>query len=229
MSYNIGQYRSSSNSGDYYTSIISDSEKGLIEEFLESDSVALDDDIIFLNICKTLNIALEKNKSYYLKFTVQRQEDFSQNFYLKLKNENDNNSQQFIDEFTVLSGVSGSKQTFEIIFSPNDNIYNQIVWELRRTILDYQTTLKQNYGGRVMRIQLDEFAELSDIFKVNNIIATKIGIQGPPLLLMSINKEQIRLGRSGIYEINNGIKINSIGFVPHDNDSFILDYEYEEN
>ena len=33
-------------------------------------------------------------------------------------------------------------------------------------------------------------------------------------MLMCINKEQIRIGKSGIYEINNGIKINFIGFVP---------------
>jgi len=55
----------------------------------------------------------------------------------------------------------------------------------------------------------------------------KIGIQGPPLLLLCINKEQIRLGKNGIYELNNGMNITSIGFVPKsEKDLFIMDFEY---
>ena len=62
---------------------------------------------------------------------------------------------------------------------------------------------------------------------------TKIGIQGPPSLLMCINREQIRIGKTGIYEINNGINITSISFVPKTStlssdglDYFIMDFEY---
>jgi len=49
---------------------------------------------------------------------------------------------------------------------------------------------------------------------------------------MCINREQIRLGRTGIYEINNGIDITSISFVPKGSndqnnlDYFIMDFEY---
>ena len=46
-------------------------------------------------------------------------------------------------------------------------------------------------------------------------------------MLMCINREQIRIGKNGIYEINNGVEIKSIGFVPADNDYFIMDYEYK--
>ena len=42
----------------------------------------------------------------------------------------------------------------------------------------------------------------------------KIGIQGPPGLLMCINQEGIRMGPSGIYEIKNSqIKINFFGVI----------------
>lgn len=50
---------------------------------------------------------------------------------------------------------------------------------------------------------------------------------------MCINREQIRLGKRGIYEINNGINITSISFVPKvstlasgELDYFIMDFEY---
>ena len=61
----------------------------------------------------------------------------------------------------------------------------------------------------------------------------KIGIQGPTGLLFCINGEEIRMGKSGIYEILNGYKVNSIGFVPKPDsispggkDYFVLDYQY---
>ena len=45
---------------------------------------------------------------------------------------------------------------------------------------------------------------------------------------MCINGESIYIGRTGIYEINYGISISSIGFVvePDDNKNFIMDYQY---
>ena len=56
----------------------------------------------------------------------------------------------------------------------------------------------------------------------------QIGVQGPAGLLMCINGESIYIGRTGIYEINYGISISSIGFVvePDDNKNFIMDYQY---
>ena len=80
-------------------------------------------------------------------------------------------------------------------------------------LIDVLTTLKSSYTGM-------EYL-------------TKIGIQGPPSLLMCINREQIRIGKTGIYEINNGINITSISFVPKTStlssdglDYFIMDFEY---
>ena len=44
---------------------------------------------------------------------------------------------------------------------------------------------------------------------------------------MSINGEAIRIGRSGLYEINNGINTTFIGFIIEANEKyFILDYQY---
>ena len=45
---------------------------------------------------------------------------------------------------------------------------------------------------------------------------------------MCINGEEIRVGRSGLYEILNGYKVTFIGFIvePNDNKHFMLDYQY---
>jgi len=90
--------------------------------------------------------------------------------------------------------------------------------------------------GRIMDVTINKFTELVNVitFLQNSYSGlkhlTQIGIQGPPSLLMCINREQIRLGRNGIYEINNGMNIASISFVPKDSlnglDYFIMDFKY---
>ena len=56
-----------------------------------------------------------------------------------------------------------------------------------------------------------------------------MGVQARPGTLIVVNKEPIRIGRSGIYELNNGTKITSFMLTPSDNteDSFLVDYIYE--
>ena len=122
---------------------------------------------------------------------------------------------------------------FEVVFTPNA-VYDQIIWELQRTFLDYQMEY-----GRTIEVEILQFTQLINV--LTNLMQiypdltylTKIGIQGPPLMLMCINGEQIRIGRNGIYEINNeAIKITSISFIPKEStlsnkqDYFIMDFEY---
>jgi hypothetical protein len=58
---------------------------------------------------------------------------------------------------------------------------------------------------------------------------SKIGFQSRPGTLITVNKETIRLGKSGIYEINNGTDIYSVGVAGFGGkvEPFILDYAYE--
>lgn len=229
--YQIGQYRSTGVINDYYQPI------NITLDWLETDSAALEDDRVFVNACGNLARAINNTESFYLRFGVRQQYEAEQNFYLKLRNSNLQtgtvDSEQLIEEYKV--GQGGDMVYFDIIITPNSE-YNQIVWELKRTIIDYQTSI-ENVSGRLMQIQIEEdnsFFKLKDIFKSifgnsSNIKGfSKIGVQGPPLLLMCINGQQIRVGYNGIYEINNGMKITSISFVPAADDYFIMDYEYQE-
>ena len=89
--------------------------------------------------------------------------------------------------------------------------------------------------GRIINIEVEYYEEIINVIDVylnpvtgNAGILKQIGVQGPPGTLMCIEGEQIRIGRSGIYEINNGVVISFLGFVLHEDDEnqFFLDYQY---
>ena len=87
--------------------------------------------------------------------------------------------------------------------------------------------------GRICKIEvirLDEIYNVIDYLTtiINKSALLQIGVQSAPGLLMCINGEEIRVGRSGLYEILNGYKVTFIGFIvePNDNKHFMLDYQY---
>lgn len=230
MSYNIGQFISSQLNGiSNYLESITGNDISITTQKVQSIE---SDSIIFGNRCINLTSdhVLNSEKCYYLKFKVQQQNTI-QKFYLKLKNnQNSNSGTQLIEEFTVNTGTNDNY--FEVIISPNNNGYNQIIWELQRITEDYSTINEEDstINGRLMNITIQTYGQLKNLIPLLGLggssFLTKVGIQGPPSLLMCINREPIRIGRSGIYEINNGVNISFISFVPKENDNFIIDYEY---
>ena len=232
MSYNIGQFRRPPNIRSFYITL--NNPVISTEDYYTYSS---ESDLIVFNDRATSQLQdLNENNCYYLKFKVNNTgSDSSQSFKLKLVN---NTTEQFIDEFTVNKNKNG---IFEVIICPN-NTYTQIVWELKRTINDdynNSNNNNNNYIGRVMNITILCYGKLVNILDNMTGVNTlkKIGIQGPPSLLMCINREPIRIGKSGIYEINKeNISINSISFMPTSSpedenisdhlDYFIMDFEY---
>ena len=178
---------------------------------------------------------MNNQNHYYLQFTVQKRQDSEQVFYLKLCNTSQSeDNTQLIEEYKVAKGTGSSK--FEVIIVPNSN-YDQIIWQLQRIGDDYTIRNTDGTYGRIMNVTVNSYTQLIDIMPILKLkytgmrYLTKIGIQGPPSLLMCINGQQIRLGKNGIYEINNGINITSINFVPKKLSSnnleyFIMDFEY---
>lgn len=231
MSYNIGQFRRPQLSS-YSTSL----SMTLSRQQTEG---ATSGDILFYNACGNLsgdNIINSQN-CYYLRFGVGQRSDSQQTFYLKLRNVSETeDNEQLIEEFKVTRGTGTTY--FEVLLAPNAT-YNQILWELQRTALDYTMLNADGTYGRVMNIVDYTYTRLVDVLATLKSTysgmeyLTKIGIQGPPSLLMCINREQIRIGKTGIYEINNGINITSISFVPKEStlssdglDYFIMDFQY---
>lgn len=231
MSYNIGQFRRPQL--DSYSTPLS------MELGRQQTEGVSSVDILFYNACGNLSgdNVMNSQNCYYLRFGVKQRKDSEQVFYLKIRNVSETeDNEQLIDEFKVASGTG--TVYFEAILSPNAT-YNQILWELQRTALDYNMLNADGTPGRVMDVVDYTYTRLIDVLATLKSTypdmgyLTKIGIQGPPSLLMCINREQIRIGKTGIYEINNGIKITSISFVPKTStlssdglDYFIMDFEY---
>lgn len=177
---------------------------------------------------------LNNNASYYLSIGIQNKDKDDLNFTLKLKKiENDIVvAEQEIEECSVPQAVSKEDQEikyFEFVISPNAE-YNRVVFVLHRTIDDYSGK-RWKEENLLEKFKIIKISELKNLIQSNDSIKyiTKIGIQGLPSSLTCINREPIRLGRNGIYEINSGLKIDSVSVLPKDEmDYFIIDYEYEK-
>lgn len=148
-----------------------------------------------------------KQQGYYIRFKVQKGA-IAQKVALKLLSET---KEQTIKTFSL--GAGSGEVEFEVVFSPKTNVYQQIYFESEQEI-DFEIEKLCSIYNILQTLQLNSLKQL--------------GVQGPTNLLMCINGEEIRIGRTGIYEINNGIKITSLGFVvePDDKKNFIIDYQY---
>lgn len=199
---------------------------------------------------------------YYIKLIIKRKfPNHDQNITLRLSNDqgtNQSKNYQYIDDFIIFAGGSTTLDdpqyaVYETILAPNAS-YGQLNVILGREMVDYVTTKNpenpteenwdaSSYKGRIIEISVCQIYKINNILGNNSIPSTltKIGIQGPPGMLMCINGEPIRIGPSGIYEIKNGYKITSLGFIKKvydvtvngeqlvvNPDIFIIDYQYEE-
>lgn len=231
MSYNIGQLRSTS-----IENFITPVTLGAPTEFERSSNIS-GDGTIFKDIEIQVSGKLLNQNNYYFYFQIKKRLDSQQNVILKLRK---NQSQLSQASYQTIKTVSLDNDNsdyirFQALISPNAD-YDYIILELDRVLIDYQkneVSSTSTAKGRILQV-----GELS-LFKIQNLVSgylnqtyptlkslTKVGIQGRSGLLMCINGEQIRIGKSGVYEINNGMKINSLGFIPTQNDFFLVDFEY---
>lgn len=236
MSYTIGQFRRDmiNNVSDY----LIDLSYSIVPVTISTDVI---DDTRFTNFAIQLTNQLQYGNSYYVKIGFKRL-DTIQSIAISLQNTSQaNDDVQYLNTIVIPAQDETNNKTVivELAFSPNAS-YDQIMLTLQRTAYDYTITNQYNTSGRVLDINTDEgitvvaqFFNVVSILGTNNKPLRKIGVQGPPGLLMCINGEDIRIGPSGIYEIKSDYKINSIGFVVRESDQtldrrdyFILDYQY---
>lgn len=232
MSFNLGQFRR-----PQLNSYITQLTYNMIEIKSETE---ISQSIVFTDNAMELqgSNVLENGKNYYLKFKIYKRLDSEQNITIKLQNSTEiQDNIQTMASYKVSKGSTADFVTYEMVIAPNGT-YDQILFELNRTSFDYSMENEDGTSGRVTKIEVDNFELIYNVIDYLNTtlgvsILKKIGVQGPPGLLMCINGEEIRIGRSGIYEINNGVIINFIGFIvkqssqTEDNlDYFILDYQY---
>ena len=234
MSYKFGQFRKSQ-LNSYLTPLNYTLNDLRVESSLSKGVIFIDKgiDLQGTNILQALTNE-RKQRSYYLRFKIFKQNTV-QKITVRLVNTNKiQDNVQTIEDIEIPIGENNDYCIFELILSPNDNhTYNQIYFELNRELIDYNTLNQDGTYGRKINIVIDRLDEIYNVINYLNVsienkgVLKQIGIQGPPGLLMSINGEAIRVGRSGLYEINNGIKTTFIGFIVEANEKyFILDYQY---
>ena len=109
--------------------------------------------------------------------------------------------------------------------------FNTILIEIVRETLDDELIYKQGtktYYGRCINLdKLDfEIYEIKKQIPQEGQIIKKIGVQGPPNMSMVINGEEIKIGPSGVFELDN-FDIRSFGACAT-KERFIVDYQYTE-
>lgn len=173
--------------------------------------------------CIQYNQQFSDSQVYYLHAKVKRlNSDFTLNILLvKLTDDENEFSSQFLKSINVkgmpelqvvnqpadgiltLSNEEESKwHDIEVIFKPNTNEYDYIVFQMVRTnnsnlgfptIIYQELSLVNNYKTNSIDVG-------GNVGKV-----IKFGIQAEPGTVMCINGQEIHVGKSGIYEIRNGI------------------------
>lgn len=230
MTYNIGQLRR--NEITSYVNPVKYTKKTIIND----ESI-----IDFQDICLEMSgdQTVDATSSYYLKFEVSQRPEAAQDFIIKLKN-NDVTIDNAQEVKTLKVAAGTGKISFELIFNPNSK-YNQLIFELQRLALDFYLDNGDGTSGRKMEINILEFSKIINIVdsylkgKFSGLTKLKkIGLQGPPGLMFVLDGEEIRIGRTGVYELyNDNIEISYIGFIIKDSlftqsgkDFFVMDFKY---
>ena len=226
MSFQFGQFRRDQLAVSSYTTAVAHT----VQNYQRATGTTVQRK--FVDKMIVVSTPLDTTKSYYLQVQINKistQQDFS----LLLKKSSNDNLSQTIDTFSVSSSSTGA-EIFEFIITPNMD-YDRIVFYLTRTTEDYQLNNGDNTYGRKSTVTILNFGEVKNLLDspIGHTPLIKMGIQGPTGMLMVINGEPMRIGPSGIYEINNGYKIKTFGVIVKDNNTstdnkeyFILDYQY---
>ena len=174
-----------------------------------------------------ITFAFEGLKTYYLKCSFNGFGDgIPQTFTIKLKTE-DGKREQIIKVYELTPNDSTS--SIELAFTPKTH-FSKIVFELARSqqydFMDgapRKMTFNKDVPvilSSVVNILKNETLNLDSIFK--------LGIQGDAELIVCVNGEPIKLGKSGVFEVyREDFNIYSVGFIIDSKErKFIMDYCY---
>lgn len=164
----------------------------------------------FLDECFCLTTgAFEEGQPYRFSGLIKRLKE-DQVFYIRLLNKSnygnaDSGSVQYLKTIRVAPSTDVKHEDWvsvNFMFTPMTNEYDTILFYLVRRAEEY--TEQHRYPGIIYL----EVSPIKNILGTGNLITPsnlmKMGIQSRPGLEMCINKEEIKIGRTGIYEVKNG-------------------------
>ena len=194
---------------------------------------------VFEDFYIKLDSPLENTKNYYLNIGVEGCKDNDCNINIKIiqRQENDGKIESLKSRVVKenLFVAKDSNNFYSIIFNPIEKDYDTIVLEIIRDNNDFQVTEEGKIGRILGPVLVDEnkqeifsFSSIVNLLKDESYIVTELGLQGEPGQLFTIEGEEFRIGKSGVYEMHfENIGINNIGVIPQEN-TLILDYKYKE-
>lgn len=154
-------------------------------------------------------------QSYFFRAKIEklkRPEGKDYTIAISLSNDDNNNntkfSNQLIGEYLINSAISTNPKEYfwiERIITPN-NDYSNLDIDIEREAADYLAG-----NSQIITVSSAKIFQLKNLLPAEAIPSKKIGIEGPPGLLMSINHQEIRIPPSGLFEIKNGYKVDFIG------------------
>ena len=123
---------------------------------------------------------------------------------------------------------------FELVFRPVEDNFTGILLQMVRTPEDMNIQRGDGTFGRRVELENVEYTIYELTNQVDNInkdgTLSRIGIWSHPGLMMAINGEEIKVGPSGYYELDDVIDIESVAIVAPNNswiDNWTMDYSYQ--
>lgn len=225
MSYSVGQLYKSQKSAS-----------ALFTEKTSTSVTISDSDYTNPGVSFSDSSSFSPNTYYYIRFSLDKFYSYPDHndqivdlkFFKKLSgNVEAEDDIEYIETLPKIYGStqSGDKVYFEKIFSPLEE-YPYLGFVLHRDSFDESTP-------RQVALTVDKIGIINNVKPEGNTPFTKIGLQAKPGSLFCINGEEIRVGKSGVYEINNGIPITFFGTADNEvvnnkfKNNFILDYAYQ--
>ena len=238
MSYKIGQFSRGRLTLDSYKSDINFVYKDMFgEKYIENQKVGGSS---YGTPVLTPTATLGLGKSYYLKFTIVKENGVNLDWNFTIKAHSSGGLNQQIKKITFVGSETHNTATYEFIFTPKINV-SAIHFEIERNADDENLTYEGGYVGKYANVIIQNFHIVENILQYESVglpsVINKLEVKSMSGLLMAINGEEIRVGRRNIYELNyDKIKVTSLGFVLKPSkyyldgyDYFTMNYQYEED
>ena len=172
------------------------------------------------------NITLEQGASYYISFSVPASNKVQKIELILTGTENDTEISQYLTTITVPKKTRNSMSfPFQFIFTPYHNNLT-LTWVLQRNYFSERSEPCPNINNLIIKQLTNILQEQNDENKIYTI--TKIGLQGPVGTLFCLNGEPLRIGKNGIYELEENIDIKFFGVALNSNSYCIADLKYKE-
>lgn len=184
-----------------------------------------------------IEVNLEKNQPYFLSVKIaEANGGTEQKVDIKLYNNTANNkldsNNQYIDTIIipVPSKASDGYKVFNFLFTPQMDNCKKIAFILYRNSVSNQDRLTDPSKVELNNICLFKLTNL--IGHTNGVITrsggnaliTQLGVHANPYTLMCINGEGIKIGKSGVFELNNTFGLKQQGILDNNSDTIGINF-----